>query len=82
METIQKLKIQKDTFFYEKQRLEEENMRYRNRLDDLKNKIKQRESEAKKYNQYDFGYRSNIMDAKVHKPLMGGGGKKEEIPKI
>jgi len=22
------------------------------------------------------------MDAKVHKPLVGGGGKKEEIPKI
>jgi len=27
METIQKLKIQKDSFFYEKQRLEEENLR-------------------------------------------------------
>lgn len=50
-------------------------MRYRNRLDDLKNKIKQRESEAKKYNQFDFGYQSRIMDAKVHKPLVGGGKK-------
>jgi len=46
METIKKLKIQKDSFFYEKQRLEEENSKYKNRLEDLKNKIRQREMDA------------------------------------
>lgn len=83
METIQKLKIQKDSFFYEKQRLEEENLRYKSRLDDLKNKIKQREIEAMNFRKFDpmHNQQTKIMDAKVHKPLVGGGGK-NEISKV